>query len=276
MAPSTEARRHSIADDWEDVGEDNLSVVSLPDSDDEKVAVAPGKSALEESTRSTDTASYLSTVLRTDDASPHNNGKGKEAADKMKSNEGQAHRDRNPDDADPLDDASAEALYEPSVTDCLNFDPDDDHKDGDHGSLKPEDVDPGALLRDIESVRAILRDTIHSVDDLTTLHQETSENARKICRALALQVEELQPIVAGYARVWEQTTSDIPLDPGLQGWLSGVRVKALALQVELQDEVQRTLRAGRRVSTSGVLHLIWEYLESCEQQMDDFLPIMQV
>ena len=167
-------------------------------------------------------------------------------------------------------------MYEPSVTDCLNFDPDDDQKDGDDGSLESDVVNASAFLRLIASVRAILRDTGHSLDDLTTLHQETSQNARRLWNALVLQVDEVQPIVAEYARVWAQKTSNMALDPALQAWLSKVRVKALALQVELQHEVQRTLRAGRRLSNSGVLHVIWGHLESCEQEMDSFLPRMQV
>jgi hypothetical protein len=92
-----------------------------------------------------------------------------------------------------------------------------------------------------------------------------------------MQVDELRPIVAGYERVWRNTSGDIPLDPGLYSWLSSVRVKALAMQVELQDEVKRTIQAGRSERTTNrVLHDIWKDLESWEQQMDDFLPIMQV
>jgi hypothetical protein len=67
------------------------------------------------------------------------------------------------------------------------------------------------------------------------------------------------------------------LDPGLYAWLSGVRVKALGLQVELQDEVRYTLRPGRLGrSTNYDLQSIWQDLEDWKKQMDDFLPIMQV
>jgi hypothetical protein len=272
----TPCRRNSIADDWEDVADDNLSVVSLPGSEDDEPVVGLADLALEESTLSGGPVSETCTLPcndddNSDDPSPLYNGKGKETATKRESEESHGDRHHYPDDvssSEPLAKCSTPGpLHEPSVSECLNFDPDEHQEDENDSSFESEDVDIDVLLRDIDSVRAILRDTIHSVDDLTTLHRATSEKTRKLCGTLAMQVEDLAPIVAGYARTWKNTSIEIPLDPGLHSWLSGVRVKALALQVELQDSIP---------SPSSVLHLIWENLESCEQQMDDFLPIMQV
>lgn len=303
MASFSASRRSSIGDDdWEDVGDDDLSVVSFPGSQDEKPAIGLADLPQHGSVLSGDLASDTRTTTSDDEASPRSNGKGKEVATDLELEEGhgRGHHRHHSDDLSssaPSEDPMAMGqLYEPSDFKCLNLNPDHCQKDEDDRSSESQDIGPDysqkgeedhssesqdidldALLRDIDSVRAILCDTIHSVEHWATLRRETSEKARNLCGQLAMQLEDLTPIVAGYARIWKHTATDIPLDPSLPSWVSGVRVKVLALQVELQDEVKLAPQAGSSVaSTDGALHLIWEYLENCEQQMDDFLPIMQV
>jgi hypothetical protein len=274
MAAVNRARSDSIVDDWQDVGEDNLSVVSLPGSDDEP-ATGLTNLTLEDANISGTLAIQPSTQPCVTEYDTDHDIQGTAVPAELQTRSSHGHRDVG-DVPLPMD-IDTEPLREPSVSECLDFDPDEDQRhEGDHPQQFHGIIDLSVLLQEIESLRAILRDTIDSVNQLTTLHDETSRKARRLCQALAMQVDGLQPVVAGYARVLERSTLDIPLDPSVQSWLTGVRIKALALQVELQDEAQRTLQTGRRESTSGVLHLIWEYLESYEQQMDDFLPIMQV
>lgn len=272
-----------IGDNWQDVGYDNFSVLSLSSSDEDELGTGKADSALQESASKCDSISETTTLHCDDDLTSRYKGKGKDKEIATESNlelDDVGH-DRCTVDLPPHrtleDHSTARPLFEPTISECLNFDP-DEHQQDDSGELHiSEDVNPNELLRSLDSVCAILRDTILFVNNLTTLHHETSVKARKLCRTLAMQVDELRPIVAGYARVWRNTSSDIPLDPGLYSWLSGVRVKALALRVELQDEAWRTIQAGRSERTTNhVLEDIWRSLETWEEQMDEFLPIMQV
>ncbi|OIW23807.1 hypothetical protein CONLIGDRAFT_718772 [Coniochaeta ligniaria NRRL 30616] len=274
------SKRDSIGDDWEDVGDDNLSIVSLPGSDEGEPVIGVAEPTLQESVHNGDSTTKTTTLHCNNEASSRYKDKGKEIATGSKSDGNHHHHDRRTEDHLPSsksleDQSTARPVFEPSASECLNFNPDECQQDGTGELLISADVNPNELLQNIDSVRAILRNTIHSVNDLATLHHETSEKARTICRTLAMQVDELKPIVAGYARAWRSTSGDIPLDPGLYSWLSGVQVKILGLQVELQDEVIRTT-GGREQPTSRTLHGIWKDLETLEQQMDEFLPIMQV
>ena len=171
---------------------------------------------------------------------------------------------------------SSDLLTDLSTSVCVNFEP---QQSQEHTVNRPEDVNPNDLLRELDTVQNILAATIQSIDDLSTLHPETSAMANMPCCNLAIQLVELKPIVIGYARVWSATSMEIPLDPGLFAWLYGARIKALALQVELQEEVRRTLQQGhseRGMEQNHVVCGICDDLKTLEQHMDDFLPIMRV
>ncbi len=98
-----------------------------------------------------------------------------------------------------------------------------------------------------------------------------------MCCIIADQVDELKPIVSTYAQFWASSNTDIPLDPGLQAWLSGVRVKLLQLQVQLHTVGQEERRKPEH-NDSDILacNKSCDVLMDFGRQMDDFLPIMQV
>lgn len=262
------SKRDSIGEDWEDVGDDNLSVVSLPTSDDdERPTAQTTASSLKDSIVAGESVSETSTLQCNHHSTSNYKNKGKEVT---------STEDLSADHLmkRPINTAE-DPFRDPSVSECLNFDPAASQEDL-VDSNGAEEVNHHDLLRDLDSLHKVLNDTIQSVKDLSTLHSDTAEKTLKFCQHLSIHVDELRAIKAGYARVGRGTSTDISLDPGLFAWLSGVRLKALALQVELQDEVKRTLQAGHsQRSTNIVLRDIWTDLEKWSRQMHEFLPIMQ-
>lgn len=269
------SKRDSIADDWEDVGDDNLSIVSLSGSEEDVPVTELAGLTVREPAFTGASTTETTTVHGSDDASLRYTGKGREIGTESKSGENNSGDDRHNEHLLSQDCSTAQPLFAPSASECLNFEPDEFEQDGNGEPLVSGDVNPDELLGNIDSVREILHDTIHSGNELPTLQLETWGKALTLCRTLAMQVEELRPIVVGYARVWRNSSTDIPLDPGLYSWLSGVRAKALGLQVECRDEMTRTLGLRERTA-NRVLQDICKDLETFEQQMDEFLPILQV
>lgn len=133
------------------------------------------------------------------------------------------------------------------------------------------DPDPAFFLRVLRSLSEIITETNQSSKELMPF-SILSHKISSVCGLLSIQVDDLIPIVANYARFWSVASSDIPLDPNLHGWMSGVRVKLLGLQAEMQRH------ARSEVPTTDTLAL-QEYhaaLSEYQSQMQDFLPIMQV
>lgn len=286
--------RKSISEDWEDMGDDNLSVISLPCSESSvptspssqptppnirvdgpvsKTSVAvswclrglltsgkqtQGSPQIPRSTRSTDTQpviEQLDSISETTTLRGNDDAKGSLAKGKLK-------------EVEPVE---AETLENPFKDPPGTEEVDDDAVDElfDDGS---RDVDPQFLLKTLQSLRGILDDTLHVFTDLAVSHRSASERPLDVCQRLLQQVSELVPIMSRYEKVWPGLSHDIPLDPCLHGWLSGVRVKALGLQAEAQP----LTRTGRTAaSAESALSKILEDLSEYETKMREFLPIMQ-
>ncbi|GAB1317769.1 hypothetical protein MFIFM68171_07979 [Madurella fahalii] len=266
--------RKSISEDWEDVGDDNLSVISLPCSEANAPAspsfrpTSPnarvggpqpqGSPETSHSIRSTDTqpaAEQLDSISETTTLRGNDDIKVSLAKGKLKEIEpAEAETPENPFSDPP----GTEEIDEDAVDELF-----------DDGS---RDVDPRFLLKTLQSLRGILDDTLHVFTDLAAFHRNASERYLDVCQRLLRQVSELMPIISGYGKVWPALSRDIPLDPCLHGWLSGVRVKALGLQAEAQPLARR----GRTpASAENALSKIWEDLSEYEAKMREFLPIMQ-
>lgn len=152
----------------------------------------------------------------------------------------------------------------------------DDHGDEYfNGSSAGVDINPMRLQKTLQSLRDILDDTAHSLSVLPALANTVREESLGICSLLSRQVAELIPIASGYAKVWSKSSRDIPLDPNLQGWLSGVRVKVLGLQAEVRSISQQN-SSDLPISYFPELLSLWYDLEDYEKKMSDFLPIIQV
>lgn len=134
------------------------------------------------------------------------------------------------------------------------------------------EVNPLLLQSILESLRDILQDTSQRLRDIVIgLSDRARWKSLAICDLLSKQVAELLPISSGYAKVWSGARQDLPIDPNLHGWLTGVRVKVLSLKAE----IQAISRSDPDASPSNLV-TIWHELEVYEKQMVDFLPIIQV
>lgn len=287
------AARLSISDDWEDVGDDNLSVVSLPTSDQDEATSGVGAvsdsrqhvqtgSSPSPSFPTGDSMSETTTLHGNDDAQSHFKNMSSSGAvvvnepDKSYGGSRQVTRVEPPEPAAPVE----APFWNPPTSQCLNLEQESPLQGGADGNRESNNLNsssqlnPSHLLQILSSLGNILNDTIQSINDLTVLDPETSRRALILCKAVVDQVMELSPIVSGYAKVWSGISEDIPLDPGLHNWLSGVRCNALGLQVELQEEARRTSQKedGKNIGVD----LMLEELHDWKRQMDDFLPIMQV
>lgn len=148
-----------------------------------------------------------------------------------------------------------------------NQDAEDDAVDKllDDGS---RDVDPPFLEKTLDSLRGILDDTVTLLAGVPVLGL-ARERSFHLCLQFIQQVHELTPVVSGYAKVWARSSRELPLDPGLHAWLSGVRVKLLGLQAEAHRAARAT-----NPDASDVLSRICDDLYDYERKMSDFLPIM--
>jgi hypothetical protein len=270
------AARDSLSDDWEDLGDDTLSVVSLPISDGDttdhqRQAGAKEETAtLETATPCTSNPSTIA-VRQTTAVSNgidvgHTPGNTAATLDG-----GQKHESLTTStEAPPAYERSHRArVHDSDMIHNEQLDDDDTTYEATNEVLDSQVVDPSSLLGLAQSLGPIIKDSIQAIRRVPSLDEKLAEKGIIVCRLLGEQVTDLEPIIRGYVNVWATTAAEIPLDSGLQEWLSGVRVKLLRLQVEVDEYIKR----GQRSDTLGS---ILASLESWELQMKDFLPIMQV
>jgi hypothetical protein len=262
-------KRNSIGDDWEDVADDNLSVISLPMSEGKDHVAGPTTPTLQGTGLADITIKDTVTLRLPIEAATQYGGKddGQPIVTGSKPEDGHGHALKTPPVIEGGS-ASSDAFR------CLHF----DHTGcEDDAMARSENATPDDFLRNHKSLSKVLDDTIHAINDLTTLHSGIADETLAVCLSLATQVAELEPMLVVYARVCLSTSTEIPLDPGLFTWLSGVQVNALALRSELQDEVERTAqRTGSTPCMSPSLRGLLDALKNHEQQMEAFLPIIQV
>ncbi|KAK3385435.1 hypothetical protein B0H63DRAFT_182987 [Podospora didyma] len=301
--------RNSLSDDWEDVGDDNLSVISLPTSDaagpstpasptkpvakdtlqrldtanlEQKLCIRPGPPSVPRSPppkyseyvgetsfsgqkektnfqeRSVDLEEgnkrkvEFSDVAHVDLRYPVFENKRLSPVASFRDQPSSKYNEYNESERDPYIEDPVEELF-------------------DDGS---RDVDPLFLRKTLQSLHEILDDTIQTVFDLPSANSDIAGPSLRLCRRLKGQVSDLIPIVSGYANVWSTSSRELPLDPGLHGWLSGVRIKVLGLQAE----AQRIARGPSTCSDFVYEYVagIWDILSEYEAKMEEFLPIMQV
>lgn len=274
-------RRTSISEGWEEVSDDDFSVISAPGTDDEAEELSRSEAGISKPTRppsppkitapipisrpliydgsaiecppAISNPTGLPSVAPLDHPFIPTDGTSRRIDnDNNKSSETQGEDDpSNPFNAEEYQYESDDAVEE-----LLDAHP---------------DPDPAFFLRVLRSLSEIITETNQSSKELMPF-SNLSHKISSVCGLLSVQVDDLIPIVANYARFWSVASSDIPLDPNLHGWMSGVRVKLLGLQAEMQRH------ARSEVPTADTLAL-QEYhaaLSEYQSQMQDFLPIMQV
>jgi hypothetical protein len=299
--------RNSPSDEWEDVADDNFSVISLPSSEEgESItlpdATAPGLARLRSNSPTT---SSISATRCLSDATPlpdkahivpsfrsKDKGKGRAETTPCEPDGTRVHPRQE------LNKLLEDPFREPSASECLRFDPDESFQE--NPDTQFIHLDPTFLLEAAESVRKLLCDAIECIYGLPSLYGHFCTRGLQVCGGLVAKTAELTALVSGYAKVLvrSQTSPVIPLDPGLHLWLTAVRVKALDLQdalqaghqVGLQEEAKaaklslQAAGSGGRPKNHGNSfhamppHYMEEALDKLAElsgQMTEFLPIIQ-
>ncbi len=308
MGPS---RRNSLSDDWEDVGDDNLSVISLPVSDDEPADTSTQQKAThqlvhrpKEPSQPTVTPIHAApptsfpSIAEEFTPTPtfggnkqHCNAPPKE---KNRALETSVALNNGEEDAE---DTQRSAIFPADVTDIAieKSSRDEDkpyaYEAGSEGTseeqvnelLDSHDVNPEFILKTLESLGGIIDDVTQTVQD--NVNAAFILSRAPIVYGLRNQVNQLKPIISTYAQIWYGTSQDLPLDPGLHEWLSGGRAQMISLNAELQlaGKAERYGRVGAgraegygRVGETLLLDRVWQNLQEYQTQMMAFLPIMQV
>ncbi len=112
--------------------------------------------------------------------------------------------------------------------------------DSDSEEVLDAQVDPSYLLSVVRSLQDVIKEALRHAGELVPADgDDLQEQVGTVCNLISGQLTELEHIVSGYSRSWPPRNGEmIPLDPGLQGWLSGVRAKLLRLQVELHKIIR--------------------------------------
>lgn len=273
------APRNSISDDWEDVGDDNLSVISLSGSESDLPSPkrTPNKdrsgSALKVASPTKASNPGTSQSLPPTKQEVESTPVQRDISPKSKELETSVGEELgNPEspvsgiwhDARGLPSLALEDPFKDPDTDGVGNEADDEESDAVREVIDDasDGVDPIFLDNTLESLIKILRQTIGFISGLETAFVRQTGPSITACREIQSQVQRLRPMISAYAKVSDY--SDLPIDPALHGWLEGVRVKVLALRAQ---------HSSVRTSSADFAN-IWNELDAYKNQMDEFLPIM--
>jgi hypothetical protein len=307
-------RHEAPAEDWEDVAEDTFSVVSLPTSEDSDLLVISRSQSpqndLPAFTTSKAPTEQVATVKPPPPPPPQSLDLQSDPA--LKTNLPapttvlasttyyKPTADLNTIDIDGCSvlaktrlvsrESSTAAPTRPIQTDAhlsrLSLEPADE-EDGvqeivDHAS------NPIFFRQVLSSLAEILKSSLASVEAYRISGDPEVDCLPNTCRKLSQQIDELEPIISTYAKHWETSRrsesgwqslnmSDIPLDPGLHAWMSGLRAKLLEITPDIEiltGQNQQSHAMGGPKPSDGIKALVGS-LADFEKQMVDFLPIMQ-
>lgn len=262
-----------ISDDWEDVADDNLSVVSLPTSEDEadisvtKIDTKTDVSATSGSRieHPTDPPDYIMSVA--DKLSAVSMSEWKETNVKS----------HNPS-ADDFRDAAEKYCVKYRVAEATAHRDDESHR----GYGLDVDMDPTYLQKVSTSTVKLIGEIWNHVhfsspycdeEDDGDVHKQVGD----VCKRLKQHHQALIPIMEGYSQHWnpERANINLPIDPSLYEWMSDLKIQLLGVQALLQN--QMSCHASSTGSSTLLLDLA-QYVrslnESCDQ-MASFLPIMK-
>lgn len=274
-------RRTSISEGWEEVSDDDFSVISAPGTDDEAEALSHSEAGISKPTRRPSPHPKTTAPIPIS-RPPALDGAAVECPPAISNPTGLPSvapldhpflpTDRTSGKTDKNNDTS-ETRGEDDPSNPFNAEEYQYESDDAVEELLDShpDPDPAFFLRVLRSLSEIITETNQSSKELMPF-SGLSHRVSSVCGLLSMQVDELIPIVSNYSRLWSVASRDIPLDPNLHGWMSGVRVKLLGLQAEMQRHARAEVPAADTVALQEYHAALSEY----QSQMQDFLPIMQV
>lgn len=242
---ATAATTASISDDWQEVSDDNMSIVSLPTS--------------EEPDESLDD---LSSDLYPRPSTPKNK------ANELRKIEGV-----------PADSPNRAVQYD-GEDDAERFNQDlkdvapplDDSDD----DILDVDMDPTFLVKVDTSLLKLLGEILGAIHFKGSYEPRVdTHKVEEACVALRKHLEGLKPILEGYSKHWNPNqASDLPLDPGLYGWMSEIKIELLGVQALLQRQMGLPCLSNQpAVGSDMEKHSV--SLTEFSDWIAGFLPIMQ-
>ncbi|KAI1851204.1 hypothetical protein JX265_006162 [Neoarthrinium moseri] len=260
------AKNDAISDDWEEVPDDNFSVVSLPTSED-AIEVTGGAGAHSDMPNPTIDSPIATVSERFALLAIDSKAKGKEKA--AENNGG-------------LDPGAAAAPHHGLDKFVTSASP---HRTDAHHLADNLDVDMDptflhkvstSLIKLIGEIVGILHFGGHRhLQDGT---RDIRQGIHNVCDCLRRHLRTLGPIMEGYSKHWdpEQVTVDLPLDPCLYEWMTDLKIELLGLQALLQSQMHCS--SSSTYSASSALQDLVGYRNSLREfndQVSGFIPIMQ-
>ncbi|KAH8197537.1 hypothetical protein TruAng_008273 [Truncatella angustata] len=268
-------RDEPVPEDWEDVANDNLSVVSLPTSDDEDFVpvrhtgtspdagahTKPRDDKHDEAIASpTVSVSRQLARLSLDDSQEEKAGIPAQQPQQGKIN------------------MNTNRLAKVDIAAGSYDSADDETRLADHLDV---DLDPNFLQKMSSSTVKLIVEILgivhfgahsHDGDDSTDGRTQIGD----VCKRLRNHLNDLNPILEGYSKQWttKHAHVSLPIDPGLYEWMSDLRIELLALQALLQDQMSnRRSDSGPSTFISDLTKYEESLRESCDH-MASFLPII--
>jgi DNA-binding FrmR family transcriptional regulator len=253
----TSPGRGSILDDWHDIADDNLSVISFATSDTASVDTTfqPEASKAASSESATQRASVDSTATHTicAEASDAGDGQSLSSFDEVE-NYGLDTKDVRDESA-----GFASKADEPTedVSDC--------------------DMDPTFLLKVVTSMLKLESEITAAIKFKSKEKPPEYEDILSECATIRGHLESLMPMLEGYSKCWDPEMGRValPLDPALYDWLSGLRIELLVLQASVLRHMQLLPPSPMAPSSDQDLSKSHATLMDLSSQMESFLPIMQ-
>lgn len=244
----------TISDGWEEVEGDDFSVVSVPRSDGpnsvDRNSVQGCLVSVDTLTDDTVNEHSEYGIARTVAKDAHNAPDGDVRDDDLE-RQGMDTKDVVEPDEFPL-----RSLYE---------------------FLDSEDIDPGSLGQINASLIELIEEIISFLNVEGNFAQSETHKIKSGCQALLVHLQCLSPILEGYSKHYdpERANIDLPLDPGLESWMSNLTAEMLTLREELQnstDPKASGIRATRYLQNTSRFQ---EAVEIFTNQMDELMPVIQ-
>ncbi|KAK7756975.1 hypothetical protein SLS62_000991 [Diatrype stigma] len=253
-----------ISDDWEEVDGDDFSVVSVPGSDDHSNA---GKDSFQDCLLSVGTL----TDNPVTEGSEHSTASGNNDC-----NEAQGAKTCDVNDVDGVDEVDEVERRGMDTKDVAE--PEEAPLQPLHDFLDSDDVGPGSLGTINSSLIKLIEDIISFLDFKCSFEQSETQKIKSGCHALLVHLRSLSPVLEGYAKHFESGKDNrrgLPLDPGLESWLSNLTTEMLTLQKELQDSMDRKAYGILETRYLQDARRFEEAVEIFTAQMDALMPTIQ-
>lgn len=258
----------SLSDDWEEVPDDNFSVVSLPTSDDATDTDEPPVHLATPASPIAVVSHRLASLTIYDDAAPPTTAATAESHSETEQNGKDtqyAHEKQYVKDSQYLEEAHdvprPDTPEHTELNDMLDI-----------------DIDPEWLHKVTTSLIKLITEildaiTFHSNADLP----ESTRHIRDECDLLRRHLRSLEPILKGYSKHWDpkRATVTLPIDPGLYEWMSGLRVELLGVEALVQNQLSISASSSNKAAASDDLTKHHTSLVDFSSQIAGFMPIMQ-